>query len=168
MRYTGYSDSTAQRTKWTLLYIMIFAFLAQSVIITLFSAQNAEVSAELSRRVEKPIKAVLEAVSRSAGKKPIDSSFSLHAFIRKAAHFYNFFVLGSIIFSILTCVGFDVRNLVSWTLPGFFVSVIDEAHQHFVPGRSAQIVDVFIDFSGVLFGICLFTVVYASIFKKRC
>lgn len=75
--------------------------------------------------------------------------------IRKVAHFAEFFALGlsstgmfkelSIIYG---------KKFASWFVYSlvfcFIAACIDEFHQFFVPGRSMQLTDIFIDFIGSL------------------
>ena len=83
--------------------------------------------------------------------------------IRKAAHFFEYTVLGILIFtSFYLSVDFSYKNryhsliaLLCLWFAGIFYAVSDEIHQVFVPGRSGQISDVALDSVGILFGIVL-------------
>ncbi len=81
--------------------------------------------------------------------------------IRKSAHFWLYFMLG---LSILSFVKEFV--LLSWRQVGlttfmvFLYACSDELHQLFVPGRSGEIVDVFIDTIGGFVGIGYYFVIY--------
>jgi VanZ family protein len=69
--------------------------------------------------------------------------------IRKYAHFFAYFLLG--LFLILTFKAFDLKKSYQLTvLIGFFYAVSDEFHQKFIPGRSGEIRDIFIDLIGIL------------------
>lgn len=71
-------------------------------------------------------------------------------FIRKTAHFVEFFVLGVLLFatvrSFMSKIG--IRILYA-PIIGFVVSCTDEFIQLFSPGRACQFTDVLLDFSGV-------------------
>lgn len=130
------------------LFIRVFTFLlpvAFMVVIFLFSAQPAEESAELSGSL-------------------VDEFFRLlhirlsEHFVRKAAHFTEYAVLGA-----LTLNAFRVNFERPHTLTALAVcavySMSDEFHQRFVPGRACRLADVLIDTSGAAAGIillCLF------------
>jgi VanZ family protein len=72
--------------------------------------------------------------------------------VRKSAHYIEYTILGALFFNGF----FSGRSL----LKAFFFSLIagscyaasDELHQHFVPGRTMQAFDVFIDSVGVFCG----------------
>lgn len=73
-------------------------------------------------------------------------------YIRKAAHFTIYCILG--VLSFLTVItykrlNFYLRGLISWVVCVLF-AVSDELHQYFVPGRSCEIRDMLIDSSGAL------------------
>ncbi len=73
-----------------------------------------------------------------------------HTFLRKAAHFSEFALLG------LLCSSRQrlSRNAVHNWLPGFglLVACVDETIQIFTPGRASSLLDVWIDFGGFLLG----------------
>lgn len=70
--------------------------------------------------------------------------------LRKAAHFSEFACLG-----VLLAGFFRRRNLGTAALCGLLSACVDESIQLFSPGRSSSLVDVWIDFAGVLTGIVL-------------
>ena len=79
----------------------------------------------------------------------------INHFIRKAAHFTEFAVLGALFFTDFYL--FDVRRtrcVIFGFLSGAAAAVFDEIHQIFVPGRAGMITDVLLDFAGVVTG-CL-------------
>lgn len=67
--------------------------------------------------------------------------------IRKLAHFTEYFVLG-----LLLC--FDLKNmkikLYNSLFIGLVIALIDESIQLFSVGRASSVIDVWIDFSGVI------------------
>lgn len=126
------------------------------VIITRFSARTAVQSSMESNGILEKIILFLT----GADMNEIDKELfhTLHSMIRKLAHFANFFILG-FIYTMLaneTSGGKSRSVIATVLLCGFISAIIDEGHQYFVPGRSAQIQDVFIDFSGVFTGCILF------------
>ena len=76
----------------------------------------------------------------------------LHAHVREGAHFLEFALLGVL----CSCVFFAFQGkgvqAVFPFLGGLSVGVIDEILQLFSAGRAFEWTDIFIDFSGVLFG----------------
>ncbi len=86
-------------------------------------------------------------------------------FVRKCAHFIEYFVLGTLLF-------FTVKSFLSEfsikvftaTVVGLAVAIVDEIIQLFSDGRSAQFSDVLLDFSGVFIAVC---VLYFIIKQKK-
>lgn len=74
--------------------------------------------------------------------------------IRKMAHFAEYTLLGLLLYrnGILCPWKPEVRRLAAVIL-GFFIPFVDETIQLFVTGRSGQISDVWLDMSGILFGL---------------
>lgn len=75
-------------------------------------------------------------------------------FIRKAAHFAEFALLG---LCLVPAVGDNVlpkiaRRFLLAACIGVLFAVSDEVHQIFVPGRACEFRDMCIDFSGVICG----------------
>src|SRR5439155_26230135 len=77
--------------------------------------------------------------------------FYAHFLIRKSAHFSEFFVLGSLAFW-ASRRGRWPRWRAGWMLSALALAVVyalvDEAHQIFVPGRTASLADSGIDSLG--------------------
>lgn len=76
-------------------------------------------------------------------------TFSL--IVRKTAHFTEFFLLGVFWYIIYAKYFKSVKLIGVVLIHGFFTAVLDETVQLFVDGRSGEVLDVFIDFFGVLF-----------------
>ena len=78
------------------------------------------------------------------------------------AHFTLYFILG---FFFINFLHFYIKNTIKKILSYFlliiFYSVFDEIHQHFVPGRFFEIIDIFINIIGAT------TLVLIFFLKKR-
>ena len=88
-------------------------------------------------------------------------------FVRKLAHFVEYFVLGTSMF--FTARSFDLRKTYCvFTVPliGFVVASIDETIQRFFSGRSCQFSDVMLDFVGVTVAVFVMTALLYMINKK--
>ena len=92
-------------------------------------------------------------------------------FVRKLAHFSEFTVIGGLLTS--CAYSFDrfkpYRYIFAVLFTGLFTAVIDEFIQLFSDGRSGEIVDVLLDFSGVVTGtliMLLFYKIYINIRTK--
>ena len=83
-----------------------------------------------------------------------------HYMIRKAAHFTEHMILGTCFLVTLRAYTKNIfRNICNVLFAGLFVPVIDEFIQLFIDGRGGEIKDVIIDFSGVLTGVILTSII---------
>lgn len=113
------------------------------------SLQIAEVSEGSSGRVL----GLMQGVLRRLGLPGAADRLTMHI-VRKLAHFSEYMLEG---FLLMLCLRVYIRHFfkhVSWPiLGGLLTALTDETIQLFVPGRSGQVTDVWIDFSGVLTGL---------------
>ena len=121
-------------------------------VIFMFSAKNADDSTEQSSFVTNILMNIFSNVYRDSDisdKMQIIESMSFA--IRKAAHFSIYSVLGLLSFlSVYYLTKFSNKTPFISLLICFIYACSDETHQLFVSGRSGQLRDVFIDFSGAL------------------
>lgn len=89
-------------------------------------------------------------------------------FIRKAAHFTEFFAFGILLSStVARFEGGIKKNAFSILFFLLFVPVLDESLQYLSPGRSPEIKDVLLDFSGCLTGFALVCVMRTILHKRK-
>lgn len=117
------------------------------ITIFWFSSQNGDDSQATSdvftNRIVKFLNFSNEDVAKSARE-------ILSFVVRKFAHFMIYFIGGFLIYGFINSFELSVKNVFYYSiLIGFLYAALDELHQHFVPGRSAQIRDIFIDTFGV-------------------
>ena len=109
------------------------------------SLQIAEVSSEISGRFT-------ALLNRIFSYLPWEIVLT-EGLVRKLAHFAEFTLLG---FLSTLCLFSYTKKLIAFSpwplLFGLFIAVCDESIQKFVPGRTGQMKDVLIDFSGVCCG----------------
>jgi VanZ family protein len=89
---------------------------------------------------------------------PVGDIERIHALIRKVGHFSEYFVLAFLLMRALrNAMGEELfgRRLFLSILIATLYAVSDEAHQSFVPSRSASAVDVSIDSIGAICGTLL-------------
>lgn len=136
-------------------------------VIFMFSAKNADDSTEQSSFVTNILMNIFSNVYRNSDlsdKMQIIESMSFA--IRKAAHFSIYSVLGLLSFlSVYYLTKFSNKTPFISLLICFIYACSDEMHQLFVPGRSGQLRDVFIDFSGALL-MTLIILAVRKIFRK--
>lgn len=127
-------------------------------IIFSFSSQNAQVSESVSG-------GFIEAVARwfhpDFGALSETQRVALieawQHFVRKAAHFSEYAVLGVLTANALRT--YRLKNGLRFLLPVavcFLYAVSDEVHQYFIPQRACRAFDVFIDTCGAVTGIAVF------------
>lgn len=86
--------------------------------------------------------------------------------VRKCAHYTIYTIGGVLIINyVYTMDKTKKQKILISLLFGTFYAVIDEVHQFFVPGRSAQVLDVGIDTLGGLTGILIYVGI-ASLVEK--
>ena len=89
-------------------------------------------------------------------------------FIRKAAHFTEYFVLGALIGAAAYSYVMRRRRMLMITLPaGLAVAVCDELIQLTSVGRSCEIKDMALDFTGVVCASLILTLIMYLIEKKE-
>lgn len=129
------------------------AVLAWMALIFFLSHQPAEVSSGMSSGIAEKIMVIIET---SAPAAAIDADF-LHTFVRKNAHFFAYLILGVLtFFALLKSEVKEVRAaFIAFGIAALY-AVSDETHQLFIPGRSGEVRDVFIDSSGAAVGIGIY------------
>lgn len=132
---------------------------ALMAVIFLLSAQPASESAQSSGRiVDFVIHTFFPDRMSLPARERILFRHQVSVFVRKAAHFSEFLLLGAAWMAQLEAIRClrPLRRAPVWAwLLGTLYAVTDELHQLFVPGRSAGAVDVLIDSAGVLCGVML-------------
>lgn len=98
----------------------------------------------------------------------LNTNFNISShFVRKFAHFIEFFLLGC--FITLTFESFTnkaIKNLGNILFLALLTPVCDEAIQIFSEGRSSQVTDILLDFSGALTGIIFIIIFLCLKFKN--
>ncbi len=157
----------------TFLRVLSIIFLiAWMGLIFYFSSQTATESSAVSGGVIDIVAAKLydgyNALSETEKQEIVAS---LQDIVRKAAHYCIYGGLG--FFAFLTFVSYvklKFKTRIFWMLfVSLTYSVSDEFHQHFVEGRSAQLIDIAVDAAGILTAIILcflFVVIIRPLYRK--
>lgn len=133
-----------------------------------FSAQDGTTSANLSYKVSyKAVSIADRALDLDLSDKQISRCIrKIHFYVRKLAHFTEYFLLAITVAFPLYVYGIRGFWLV---IAGGILCVgfaaLDELHQYFVSGRSCSVRDVMIDSCGSLLGI-LFVRIFGYIGRK--
>ena len=146
-----YMDETTLAHKhtspWLIAFRIIFTIALVWCILFIFhnSLETSSISSARSHEVMQKINAILAHLNIVP--------LSEHV-VRKLAHFSEFTLEG---FLLMLCLRVYTRHFfkhVSWPmLGGLLTALTDETIQLFVPGRSGQVTDIWIDFSGVMTGL---------------
>lgn len=131
-----------------------------AVIIFMFSNEPANVSDKTSLGFTENIIVflikldVIEIPVSSLGLEETVKQIAenLNNIIRKLAHFGIYLILGILVYNLLLCYFNNKRAVLLTLIVCLLYAISDEIHQLFIPGRSGQIKDVLIDFSGSFSG----------------
>lgn len=136
------------------------------LVIFNFSSQNGTKSTKTSDVVTSMVVNVTTSVTnkdipREEVKKKVEDSTFL---VRKMAHFTEYLILGILILQLLSdYTKINKRMLIVSLIICYLYAVSDEVHQIFIPGRTAKVLDTFIDGAGSLVGIVIY-----SIYQSKC
>ena len=148
--------NTAENRERVIKVVLILLNLFIAGMIFFFSSQPAEVSGPMSEGVVHKILKTILITPEITEQEITEMSISLNKIARKLAHFSIYGALG-------LSMNLLVTRYKTTTKKAFFITVVicvlyaasDEIHQAFVPGRSCEIRDVFIDSLGILSGILI-------------
>lgn len=116
------------------------------------SHQPAEKSSELSSGITEILLNILAFIFPLYDEMPI-----IHFIIRKAAHFFAYFILGILVIHALKpslegrWMSISVTMIIC-----ILYAISDEIHQLFIPGRSGEIRDVLINSLGAVTGLIVY------------
>lgn len=141
--------------------ILACLLISNMAVIFLFSSadrvESGETSAGVTRFLLETFYAPYDELPAAEQEAILHST---HKFVRKAAHFCEFALLGFLSAGLLLWVSARKRAMKAWktwVYPAAFTllyAVSDEVHQMFTD-RGARVTDVLIDFAGACFGILL-------------
>ena len=148
--------------KWGKFVLLFLTVLCLAYIFS-NSLKNSTASSAQSGRIVQFVSDLWETVTG----KSVHPDRVTH-FIRKLAHFTEFALLGFLGTSALASFFGKVRGrvhvLLFW---GLAAAVTDEFLQRFSRGRSPQVTDITLDFSGFLLGLGVAWLICALIARKR-
>lgn len=149
------TKNSAEKLLKILYVLLILIFIA---FIFSNSLESSQVSASKSSYVVKKINQTLE---------NMNSPFLLkEVFVRKSAHFIEFFILGSLVFGFMCMNGWVKSRYIIF--PCFFcclIAMTDETLQYFSK-RGSMLLDVWLDLAASVTAILLLYFIYNR-YKKR-
>lgn len=132
-------------------------YLLCTILIVMFIFYNSIKNGEESSKASMSVLNIINGIINKIG-----INFTLDGyFIRKLAHFIEFFLFG--VFIMLTFISFTNKVFGVLGFPMFFaifIPVIDEYIQLFSEGRASSVKDVLLDFCGSISGIILVCIIY--------
>ena len=159
--------TTREKRSIIRILVAIVLWLSSFGIIFWFTSYSGEDSSRVSMAVARFIR---DLIARNFYVNPHDEfwDITLHAMIRKLAHYTEFFYHG-------ITTGFLMVTLIKKKWISFSSSVFiclataafDEYRQRFIPGRGPQWSDVLLDATGALTGLLVFFLVYAVCSRIR-
>lgn len=153
-----YKLSKKDKIVYAILSLLLFATIS---FIWLMSVKDVKASTQQSSTIKDVIQGVCDAF---LGKDTVVVS---HNFVRKLAHFSEFFGLGVILCALFWYSrAFKVKNFFEIIFIGAFIALVDESLQA-LTDRSPSILDVLLDTSGVLLAILMFVLVLFIIKKIK-
>lgn len=128
--------------------------------VFIFSNENGAKSQSTSRIVTKTIVKIFtcnQNLTQDETTKLIENTDYI---VRKLAHF-SIYILGGILILnyINTFKGKANKKIVISIIIGVLYAMLDEFHQYFISGRSAQVLDICIDSLGVITGVSLINII---------
>lgn len=158
----SYTPSVRSRRRHTAVTVLLaLLILANLSLIFFFSAESGEESGDRSAGVTDLILGIVcpDFDSLPQAEQQLMETRVHHA-VRKIAHFLEYALLGFLTACLtvyLHRLFTRIRSWQTWVIPAAFCllyAISDEIHQIF-SGRGPRVTDVLIDFSGVVFGVCV-------------
>lgn len=144
-------------------YIAAFALLAVALVVFIFfnSAQSGEESGAASDGVVAVVKKALGFFGITPNEE------SLGVFVRKAAHFSEYFVLGAVVSLLAYTLSNRKKYIALSPVIAFIVAACDEfIVQNASEGRSPEWRDVGIDFCGAMLATAVVALLLIRLYKK--
>ncbi|MCM1579203.1 MAG: VanZ family protein [Ruminococcus sp.] len=122
--------------------------------IFLFSSRDVGVSLGQSGRVTRALcRVIFFRFGKLTGEQQEFIVTELDFFVRKAAHFCVYTLLGAMTYCVMLCIDRISRKGGAALAVCAVYAALDEMHQYIVPGRTMRLSDVGIDSAGALLGI---------------
>lgn len=149
---------TTTKRKILITVIAGVLLMALYALIFSFSAQDAETSGSLSRRISEKCVEIINNLSGHHWSDAVMESFAEYFEhpIRKLAHFAEYACMGILVYVLWIQWMKQGKTLYILTVIWVFLSATaDEFHQLFVPGRCGSFADVLLDTAGGAFGMLM-------------
>lgn len=136
-----------------------YLYLAGAIFVTVFIFSNSSLPANESAAISGGLLSFINSLL------PFEIS---HHFIRKLAHFSEFFLQGFFLIQFLRSSQISFKKSAFLTASvGILTACFDEFLQHFSEGRAPRIGDIFIDFSGTLTAVFAIGIILYFLNRKK-
>ncbi len=148
--------------------IIVICLLWQGVIYG-FSAENSDESGGRSQGICEKIAIFLTRGDDDITEAEIAAlADRIEPPLRSLAHMFCYAVLGGLYFVLFASFGASGMRLCCYSVGCTVIyAVLDEMHQHFVPGRSMQFVDIVVDTIGAMLAVCTLSLIFHTVRKRR-
>jgi len=151
--------------KKIILWILVISCMGT---IFFLSSQEATESSNLSKGFISSVIEFFDVRDILSESQVREISLTLNNIVRTGAHFTIYAVLGFLVALLLGEYKLHGKNqIVCSVLCSFLYACTDELHQHLVPGRSAQLIDLIVDTAGALFGALIAAMIVKIVSKKH-
>ena len=133
--------------------ILVLFLFCTFVVIFNFSNQDSEKSGSTSQKVTEAITKDVKSIQKLNKNEKAKVIDKIEDVIRKIAHFSLYALVGFLLMALFSTYNINEKNkIISTIIIGAIYAISDEFHQSFIPGRSGQVSDVFLDTLGVTVG----------------
>ena len=147
-------------------FILVLVLLVTFGMIFNFSNQDSEKSGSTSQKVTEAITKDIKSIQKLNKNEKAKIIDKIEDVIRKIAHFSLYALVGFLLMALFSTYNINEKNkIISTIIIGAIYAISDEFHQSFIPGRSGQVSDVFLDTLGVTVG-GLFIILIIKTVKK--
>ena len=147
--------------------LVLFLFCTFGMIFN-FSNQDSEKSGSASQKVTEAITKDIKSIQKLNKNEKAKVIDKIEDVIRKIAHFLLYGLVGFLLMSLLITYNINEKNkIISTVTIGAIYAISDEFHQSFIPGRSGQASDVFLDTLGTTVGGLLILLIIKTVKKLK-
>lgn len=119
------------------------------------SLMNGVSSGNLSLKIVKVIVNIIPNINQDV----------IHLYIRKLAHFTEFFILGLLLAATIKNYPLIKNKIINFNI-FLIIPVIDETIQNFVVGRVSSLIDILIDTSGLIIAAIFLSLIFKKVAKQ--
>lgn len=149
-------------------FILVLLLILTFGMIFNFSNQDSEKSGSTSQKVTEAITKDIKSIQKLNKDEKAKIIDKIEDVIRKIAHFSIYALVGFLLMALFSTYNINEKNkIISTIIIGAIYAISDEFHQSFIPGRSGQVSDIFLDTLGVTVGGLFILLIIKTVKKFR-